>query len=356
MKAAGVFISLIARGAFFLRFVQTAGGKAEMINKLHGPSRGMPRVQPGRHRYDMTVSCRDCDSLPKCENAGAVVEEAGDRFQIMHNGLRVVADGYYGAEMTEIISTLHGHHEPQEEYVFHQILQRIPNEATMIEIGGYWAYYSLWFKSLHPSARRAIVVEPVYDRLEVGSKNARLNNLNIEFLEGGVGAQSRDYVSLLGEKDSTVNVRTYTLKQIFAECSVKRVDILHCDAQGIELPLLQSSKNLLEERCIDFLFLSTHHYNITHDYLTHQRCLDWIIDMGGKVIAEHDVHESFSGDGLIVAYFGIDEALGEPIAISRNRYSNALYRNPLFDLDEMEQKFRPIVSLLKAVVPAWLRR
>ncbi|MCX7404740.1 MAG: hypothetical protein NT089_03285, partial [Planctomycetia bacterium] len=46
-----------------------------------------------RHRVSMTVSCRDTDSVPKVPQAGEVVEQAGERVQIMHEGTRVIADG-----------------------------------------------------------------------------------------------------------------------------------------------------------------------------------------------------------------------------------------------------------------------
>ena len=87
----------------------------------------------------MTTSCRDCDHIPKVAGAGEVVEENGQRVQIMHNGVRVIAGGYDGDWMMEIIRRLKGHHEPQEELVFHEILKTLPEQATMIELGGYWS-------------------------------------------------------------------------------------------------------------------------------------------------------------------------------------------------------------------------
>ena len=72
-------------------------------------------------RADMTVSCRDCDLIPKVPDAGKVISFEGKPVQIMHNGVRVVAGGYYGDWMTSIIERLQGHHEPQEEAVFHEI-------------------------------------------------------------------------------------------------------------------------------------------------------------------------------------------------------------------------------------------
>jgi hypothetical protein len=48
-------------------------------------------------RAEMTVSCRDCDPIPKVPDSGKVISFKGKPVQIMHNGVRVVAGGYYGA-------------------------------------------------------------------------------------------------------------------------------------------------------------------------------------------------------------------------------------------------------------------
>jgi hypothetical protein len=73
-------------------------------------------------RICMTVRCRDADSIPKVAGAGQVFEREGQRLQLMHEGTLVKADSYYGPWMTEIISRLQGHHEPQEELLFHHLL------------------------------------------------------------------------------------------------------------------------------------------------------------------------------------------------------------------------------------------
>lgn len=111
-------------------------------------------------RAEMTVGCHDSDAIPKVANAGRVETVDGQQIQLMHNGVRVVAGGYYGDWMTGIIERLRGHHEPQEEIVFHELLKHLPPAATMVELGGYWSYYSLWFKSAHAGPRRSIASSP----------------------------------------------------------------------------------------------------------------------------------------------------------------------------------------------------
>ena len=38
-----------------------------------------------------------------------------------------------------------GVHEPQEEKAFLEVLNYVEKGSTMIELGSYWGFYSLWF-------------------------------------------------------------------------------------------------------------------------------------------------------------------------------------------------------------------
>lgn len=310
-----------------------------------------------RQRIEMTVSCRDCDNLPRVANAGQVVDEAGQRIQIMHNGLKVVADGYYGAWMTEIITRLGGHHEPQEERVFHEVLRHLGPDATMIELGGFWSYYTLWFLSGSP-ARRSVVLEPDPRNIAVGRANAALNGLAPEFVQAFAGPEPKPAVT-----HATDTVRRNTLPQrsvadLMAASGFTRLDLLHCDIQGAETGLIPSLAPLVREDRLGFGVFSTHAEAISGDPLTHQTCLAHIAAIGGHVLVEHDVHESYSGDGLIVAWFGrAPIAFAEP-AISRNRYATALFRNPLYDLAERERAGigGAVLRRLRALARRLLRR
>ena len=75
-----------------------------------------------KSRIAMTVSCRDADPVPKVAGAGEIFEREGQRLQLMHEGTVVKADSYHGPWVTEIIRRLQGHHEPQEELLFHHLL------------------------------------------------------------------------------------------------------------------------------------------------------------------------------------------------------------------------------------------
>ena len=68
----------------------------------------------------------------------------------MHNGLLIFEGCYYGGWTTEIIRGLSGHHEPQEEPCFAEMLRMLAasehsSSPFMVELGSFWAYYSMWF-------------------------------------------------------------------------------------------------------------------------------------------------------------------------------------------------------------------
>lgn len=283
-------------------------------------------------RVAMTASCRDCDGIPKVAGAGSVVEETGRRVQIMHNGIRVIAGGYDGDWMTEIIRQLNGHHEPQEELVFHEILKALPERATMIELGGYWSYYSLWFLQSTPEQRRAIVVEPDPHHIGVGQMNASLNSRNIEFIQACVGETASDQIEFSSQTSGPVLIPQVSVPNLMRNRNIEYLDLLHCDIQGGEFGVVKSCAQLFREKRIRFGIFSTHARDFSNDSLTHQRCLAMLRACGAQILAEHEVHESFSGDGLIAAYFGSTPLEWPTLKMSYNRYSNSLFRNPLYDV------------------------
>ena len=48
--------------------------------------------------------------------------------------------------------------------------------------------------------------------------------------------------------------------------------------------------------------------SISGDEFTHEKCLNKLNELGAVIIAEHNVYESFSGDGLIVASFNSQDS------------------------------------------------
>lgn len=289
-----------------------------------------PWVMTVEERVEMTCSCRDTDYIPKVKTAGTIMETKDGRIQVMHNGLKLVYGGYHGDWMAEIIKNLNGHHEPQEEKAFYEVMAVLKTTKqknfSIIELGSFWSYYSLWFlKDLQKS--QAFCFEPDPKNLEIGQKNANVNYLKPIFEAAAAGSSDGAIINLPLDSDplKSIDVKIRSVDSIISQHSLKTVDILHMDVQGVELDALRGASRAIEDGKIRFLFVSTHHYSFSKDVATHQKCIQYIEDMGGKIIASHNVLESFSGDGLIVASFSKSDKKLE-IKTSNNSSDNTLFR------------------------------
>ena len=291
----------------------------------------------------MTISCKDADRLPKVQGAGEVFDLDGTSVQRMHNGVLIEEGCYYGPWMTEIIRELRGHHEPQEEVVFHEVLERLvatEPSAGMIELGSFWADYSMWFHQ-RTHGNRTVALEPDPSYLEVGRRNFALNDMNATFLHGAVGDRPAQPSAFTTESTGeSIEVRQYDLASPMNETNVDRVGLLMVDIQGFETLLIDRAADLFSTGAIRFVIVSTHHHQISGNALTHQQALERLVGCGAHVIAEHTVGESFSGDGLIAVSF--DERDRDlSVAISQARAKESLFGELEVDLqsafDELEQ-------------------
>jgi FkbM family methyltransferase len=216
--------------------------------------------------------------LAKVPDAGNVYTSDGVSFQIMFNGLKVLTDCYYGSWMTKLIQRLGGHHEPQEEKVFHECLRSLSGANSMIELGAYWGYYSLWFKSIFPEST-VIVTEPDPANLNFAVKHARLNQLHLFAELGGVfPTATTEIPSGLLPENPFCSVPSITVGGLMKKYSLTRLDILHADIQGAEFQMLEEARPLFEERLIDHLFLSTHWKTI------HEKCRHLLQDLVSRQI------------------------------------------------------------------------
>jgi FkbM family methyltransferase len=306
---------------------------------VNGPSPRLDHLpEDVRRRVALTVSCRDADSIAKVEHAGEVLQRDGVRVQVMHNGVLVEEGGYYGDWMTEIIRSLRGHHEPQEEVVFYRIIERLRGSEApvMVEFGSFWAYYSLWFCSaLADAGARAVAVEPDAAYLEVGRRNAALNRASaaVTFMPGAIGADPGEQMDFVAESDGgTHRVVQHDLHSVMNDAGVEYADLVLADVQGAESILLERARGDFAAGRVRFLVVSTHHHAISGDPLTHQRSLTILRESGAHVIAEHSVSESYSGDGLIAVSFD-DRDKDFVVALSYARAKDSLFGESEFAVD-----------------------
>ncbi len=234
-----------------------------------------------RRKIDTVLSSPDNHHIPRVDGAGTVK----DGLVTMHNGIQVSALGYYGGGILNMLAENQGVHEPQEERAFAEILKRLHPESTMVELGAYWGFYSLWF-SKEVSGAKCHLVEPSFACLTSGRENFARNRLPATFTQAYVGGEAgvaRDGTAVICVDD-------------FArQHGLERIHVLHSDIQGAEAAMLRGAARLLSAREVDYVFISTHSNPL------HAECIDLLGQYDYHVLASANLDDSYSGDGLIVA-------------------------------------------------------
>jgi FkbM family methyltransferase len=280
-----------------------------------------------RDRIDMTLACRDTDAIPKVPGAGSVTCGPPVSVQLMHNGLKILAGAYHGEWMTKIIGCLHGHHEPQEERIFHDLLRHVRPNSLMIELASFWAYYAMWYLRSVPGSR-AICVEPDPNHMAVGRTNAELNQEShrIQFIEAWIGgAYAPRHTAPCESTGVPRELPCFDMGAVDEAADGRSIEILHMDAQGAELAFIRSIGTVGNSRRPRFLMASTHHWSISGLRTTHEDCLRELARLGATVLVEFDAYHSFSGDGLIVAAFEeADRNIRLPL-VALNKPSTSLF-------------------------------
>jgi len=241
-------------------------------------------------RIDDVLSGPDNADIPRHINAG----QFSNQKLTMHNGLQIDPLSYYNFPLLKMLIDNKGVHEPQEEKIFQEVIQSMKPESnpTMLELGAYWSFYSMWFMQRFSKAR-CIMVEPDRQNLFYGKENLKLNNMSGEFIHAGI-SQSIDR-----RNNST------TVDQICLQRKIDFIDILHSDIQGYEYKMLQGAEKTLTENKVGYIFISTHSNEL------HNNCRQLLEEnYGMQLVASADLDETYSWDGILVMkspnYSGLD--------------------------------------------------
>ena len=197
----------------------------------------------------------------------------------LHNGNRVPiagAEAYYG-QFSALLAFNRGVHEPLEEFVFQELLKHLCPAPRMIELGAYWAHYSMWLKLVRPQAI-VTMVEPDAGNLAAGRANFARNGFEGEFIHAIVGKGR------------------WELDKFFDSRGLSHLDILHVDIQGYEGELLDGGQQTLGKSQIDYLLVSTHSQEL------HQGVAEELTGFGYRVEVSSDFdNETTSYDGFVFA-------------------------------------------------------
>ncbi|HOY47813.1 MAG TPA: class I SAM-dependent methyltransferase [Flavobacteriales bacterium] len=244
-------------------------------------------------RIRITKLSTDNQKINKIPTSGKLI----DGKLHMHNGLVIDPLSYYGPPMLRLLMENHAVHEPQEEYVFQEVLKNMKPGAVMLELGCYWGFYSMWFASKVKNAKNFLIDNG--DGIARAKGNFAMNKLNATFMVGYIGKD------VAGSEPPVTNV-----DRICEQQKIDFVDILHADIQGFEMEMLETMPILTGKKGIGYIFISTHSEEL------HSGCIAWLKDHGYIIICDANLEHTFSEDGLIVArdpsYPGI-----EPMAISQ---------------------------------------
>lgn len=234
-----------------------------------------------RKKIDTVIASPDNQHIPRVPDAGRL--EAG--LLTMHNGIKVGARGYYGDGYLNLLTANKGVHEPQEERAFAEVLRLLPRSATMLELGSYWAFYSMWFAK-EVEDPHCHMVEPNYACLLSGKENFARSGLAGQFTQAYIA----DKVNVASDGTDVISVDSYC-----ANHGIDRLEILHSDIQGFEVAMLAGAKRMLAARKVDYVFISTHSNEL------HRDCISELQAQGYVILASADIDDTYSGDGLIVA-------------------------------------------------------
>jgi hypothetical protein len=243
-----------------------------------------------------------------CNTRIARVPQAGeivDGHLITHNGLCVLPSdpGY-----VRLLQANAGCHEPQEEHLFQEVLRFIPRNGCILELGAYWAFYSMWFAKEVPDAK-CYLVEPRRKNLKVGKYNFSKNGMQGDFFHSKVG-------------HGHLGVDRFLESQ-----RLDYVDLLHADIQGTEYEMLCDAEQSLSQARIGYVFVGTHSQEL------HYQCKSYLEKKGYVTIAHADFdHGTYCSDGVLVARHrdlpGL-EPLDLPLRDApRQRAAEALLKGP----------------------------
>jgi hypothetical protein len=197
----------------------------------------------------------------------------------LHNGNRVpvTGEGAYSGSFSQLLVINRGVHEPLEEYVFQELMKRLPDVPVMVEVGANWGHYSMWLKRLKP-ASTVILIEPEQAYLAAGINNFARNGLKGEFIQAFVGNGHLQIDAFLQGR------------------ALERLDILHADIQGYEAEMIEGCSASLNDYAIDYLFISTHSQHIHGSIVSSLRDKMYRIE----VSSDFD-NETTSYDGFVFA-------------------------------------------------------
>jgi len=263
--------------SFLRNFIAYSLAPSGMFDKV---IKNMEITNDWKNRIKICKECPDNNLINHVMNAGEIVSGK----QLMHNGIQINLGSYYGPEISQLLLLNRGVHEPQEEFAFQEVLKFIRKSPTMLELGSFWAFYSMWLNQKITGAK-CFMVEPDQFNIQAGIRNFKLNNMKGNFTLATVGIKNKQL------KD----IKQIGVDDFCNDKGIEFLDILHSDIQGFEYEMLQGAEKMISLNQIGYIFISTHSNDL------HDQCFNFLKMKNFIILCSANIDETYSEDGLIVA-------------------------------------------------------
>jgi len=205
----------------------------------------------------------------------------------------------------------------EDEYAnFLKVLRKIDKvNPVMVEIGSWWAFWSLSFRRMFPHGKN-VLVELGKRHLSVGIKNFALNSFDETHYWGGfhlgfsnvyadpVRSSNYDFPKIDGEywDRSILGKKTgpeIDLIDIYSIEKLDEIDLLHLDIQGSEYPTIMglhlNHSWLLNDK-INNLIIATHKQQ------WHDELLALLVDKYNFEVVAVEPFGTVGGDGMLLLH------------------------------------------------------
>jgi FkbM family methyltransferase len=219
-------------------------------------------------------------------------------------------------------------HEAEEEAIFSQLIDSLPEKACYLNIGAAIGYYSILGAKRRPDLS-IHAVEPLPRHRAWMRENILLNNLpeehirihsvGVDAVNGKAKLIDQAYGSGIAPKEkvpigkmlitrmrnakarmqgkklpATISIVTRSLDNLLEDLPGKHAHLCQMDVQGLETEVLRGGFHALKEKRIGTFLIGTHSEEI------HSRCLRILTDAGYHVLID-EYETKDQPDGIIVA-------------------------------------------------------
>ena len=168
-----------------------------------------------------------------------------------------------------------------------ELAKEEPINFTMIELGSNQAYYTLLFRAILRSLGKysfCICVEPNPEHMMRGKLHLEINGFVTYFSDCIIG----DYENIKKDLDESTlpggssfllknQKPIVSLAEFMKRYNQQKLDVLQCDVDHSEWSVLDSSKEIFQQKKIKHIFLGTHSTKL------HDRCKKFLLECGYKL-------------------------------------------------------------------------